>query len=119
MARKTVTTLLDDLDGSPGEETVRFGLDGDAYEIDLSGDNAATLREVLAPWVSAGRRISRSGSRTTAPAQKLAAPTWPGTETVRPHLARDVRAWAIATGHTVPPRGRIPQSLINEYAAAH
>lgn len=33
--------LVDDLDGEPAAETVRFGIDGATYEIDLSTDNAA------------------------------------------------------------------------------
>lgn len=53
MAQRTITTLVDDLDGSELErgsgETVRFGVDGRTYEIDLSDDNAAALREVLQP----------------------------------------------------------------------
>jgi hypothetical protein len=60
MAQRTVTTLVDDLDGTDLEggsgETVRFGVDGRAYEIDLSDDNAAALREALQPYTEAGRR---------------------------------------------------------------
>ena len=50
MAKETITRLIDDLDG--GEDgTVKFGLDGVQYEIDLSKDNAAKLREALQPYV--------------------------------------------------------------------
>jgi hypothetical protein len=52
MARKIVHQLVDDLDGTvlePGEgETVLFSLDGAAYEIDLTDDNAAALRAAFA-----------------------------------------------------------------------
>jgi hypothetical protein len=51
MAKRTVTTLVDDLDGSEiphGEgETVKFSLGNDEYEIDLSKDNSTKLRETL------------------------------------------------------------------------
>jgi len=40
MAQKVTVELEDDLDGSPADETVRFGLDGTEYEIDLSEKNA-------------------------------------------------------------------------------
>lgn len=69
MAQRTITTLVDDLDGTdlePGSgQTIRFGLDGRAYEIDLSDDNAQTLHEALGPYVMAARRIvsTRSGRR--------------------------------------------------------
>jgi hypothetical protein len=43
MARRTVVMLTDDLDGSEATETVRFGLDGRDYEVDLSKKNAKSL----------------------------------------------------------------------------
>ena len=36
MAQKTTVALEDDLDGGPADETVRFGIGGSEYEIDLS-----------------------------------------------------------------------------------
>ena len=50
MAQKTIVSLIDDLDGTEADETVRFGLDSVQYEIDLSEKNATTLREALAPF---------------------------------------------------------------------
>jgi hypothetical protein len=44
MARRIVRELVDDLDGTPAAETVRFGLDGVLYDIDLSIAHAARLR---------------------------------------------------------------------------
>jgi hypothetical protein len=39
-----IQTLLSDLDGSAAEGTVRFGLDGTEYEIDLNAGHAKELR---------------------------------------------------------------------------
>ena len=54
MARRIVHQLVDDLDGTVLEvgegETVHFSLDGVAYEIDLTEDNAAAFRAALAPY---------------------------------------------------------------------
>ena len=61
MATRRVVTRVDDLDGSPDAHTVRFGLDGDAYEIDLADPHAQPFRELLAPHVSEGRRLTSSG----------------------------------------------------------
>jgi hypothetical protein len=44
MAQKMTVELQDDLDARPADETVRFGVDGAAYEVDLSSDNAAAFR---------------------------------------------------------------------------
>ncbi len=48
MAQRVQVVLEDDLDGGKADETVTFGLDGTAYEIDLSKKNAAKLRDALA-----------------------------------------------------------------------
>ena len=50
MAQKVRIILEDDLDGGPADETVRFGLDGGQYEIDLSNANAARLRDAIRPF---------------------------------------------------------------------
>jgi hypothetical protein len=56
MAQKIQTLLIDDLDGGQAEGTVRFGLDGAEYEIDLSAKHAEALRKAVEPYVSAARR---------------------------------------------------------------
>ena len=49
MAQRIHVTLIDDLDNtSEADETVRFGLDGKEYSIDLSKKNAKALRDALA-----------------------------------------------------------------------
>lgn len=48
MARKSIVSLIDDISGETAEETVRSGLDGAHYEIDLSETNAIKLWESLA-----------------------------------------------------------------------
>ena len=40
---------------------MRFGLDGWAHEIDLTDAHAQQFREHLAPYISAGRRLAKSG----------------------------------------------------------
>jgi hypothetical protein len=59
------TLLIDDIDGSAAEGTVRFGLDGTEYQIDLNAGHAQQLREAPAAYTRAGRRVS-GGSRRPA-----------------------------------------------------
>lgn len=89
----------------PGFEdagTITFSVDGRAYEIDLSADNAQSLREAFSPYVSAGRTVkagvrgSTSRSRSGSSSRDLAA----------------VRAWASDNGDTVSPRGHVPAQVI-------
>jgi hypothetical protein len=58
MAQKVQVVLVDDLDNGPADETVTFSLDGVSYEIDLSHDNAAKLRDVLATYVGHARPVA-------------------------------------------------------------
>jgi hypothetical protein len=51
-----MTQFKDDLDGTEAVETVPFSIDGMAFEIDLSEDNAARFRGVMAEFVLAARR---------------------------------------------------------------
>ncbi|AEW95709.1 MULTISPECIES: histone-like nucleoid-structuring protein Lsr2 [Streptomycetaceae] len=104
MAQRVVVTLSDDIDGGEATETIAFGLDGKAYEIDLSAANADKLRNALTPYLKAGRRRSRSGKayQRTSVAPDPAA----------------VRAWARSNGMDVPPRGRIPKKVYEAFEAA-
>lgn len=105
MARRVEIVLDDDLDGSRADETVIFGLDGKEYEIDLSVDNAAQLRDALAPFVDNARR--RSGKRRRSRRSEAA-----GTS------ASAVRSWARENGVPVNERGRIPADVLDQYNAA-
>lgn len=106
MARTVAVVMTDDLDGSPAAQTVMFGFDGVTYEIDLSERNRARLQQDLAPYVAAGRRVSRSrgrADRQPVPRADRAA----------------VRAWAKDHGLQVSERGRISAEVIGQYEAAH
>lgn len=117
MARRIVHQLVDDLDGTELEvgsgETVLFSLDGIAYEIDLTDDNAQALRDALAPYVSAGRRVSggRSGSSGSDSGRKR--------RRTGQHDYGPVREWAKSNGYTVSERGRVPAAVLEAYEAAH
>jgi hypothetical protein len=56
MATKITVALEDDLDGGPADETVRFGIGGTEYEIDLSATNAVAFRRQSAPFIEHARR---------------------------------------------------------------
>jgi len=112
MAQRTVTILVDDIDGSEATQTVTFGLDRTTYAIDLNDVHAEDLREVLAPFVSVARKLSGPGSRgrstTSARGQRSNAEIDP----------KAVRAWARANGVAVSSRGRIKADVLDQYRAA-
>ena len=112
MAQRVQIILEDDLDGGDASETVTFGLDGVTYEIDLNEDNAAALRDALAPWVGHARRAG--GRRTTRKASaSTGSSSQGGTETTK------IREWARANGYEVSDRGRISAEIQEAYAKAH
>jgi nucleoid-associated protein Lsr2 len=104
MAPKVTIALEDDLDGGPADETVRFGLGGTAYEIDLNKKNARAFRKRLAPFVEHARKAGRGQRR-------------PRTASSR-QRSGDIRAWAKDQGIAVSDRGRIPASVVAQYQAA-
>lgn len=111
MAKQIVHKLIDDIDGGDAEETVRFGMDGVAYEIDLSEKNASDLRNVLAPYVKAGSKVGRGGVAVAGRGGR-------GTATVTSRRENKIiRAWAEKNGKDVADRGRIPQKIVDEYYA--
>ena len=107
MATKTITRIEDDIDGSDASETVRFGLNGADYEIDLSDTNAAALRDAIGQWASHARRIG--GRRQTSS---------PKTESSGAVDNKAVRAWAHANKIELNSRGRIPAEIIEQYRKA-
>ncbi|WP_427136709.1 histone-like nucleoid-structuring protein Lsr2 [Pseudarthrobacter sp. S9] len=107
MARRIHVQLIDDLSGEDAQETIRFSIDGVDFEIDLSADNAADLRDTLKGYAAKGRRLrgpsGTSGGRTPARVRE---------ETQK------VRNWAAENGYNPSPRGRISESIMQAYAAA-
>jgi hypothetical protein len=105
--QKLQVQLEDDLTGGPADETVRFGLDGREYQIDLSAKHAATFRKQVAAFVERARvvasRRSRSRARSAASRER----------------SRLIRAWAEQQGFEVAEHGRLPDQVIREYERAH
>jgi hypothetical protein len=117
MTRRVTIEIFDDTDGSPAEQTVPFGLDGVAYEIDLSTTNAKHLREALAPYVSAARRTG--GRRIKVAVGQATGGTTARTEAATEYAAtHDIRTWARQNGHEVSDRGRIPAAVVDAYHAS-
>ena len=94
MAHRVTVELEDDLDGGPADETLRFGLGGSDYEIDLNKNNASTFRRQIAPYIQHARKAGRGQRRRP----------------VRPASSRqrsgDIRSWAKERGIPVSELGR-------------
>lgn len=105
MARRTVVTYVDDLDGKELKEavTVSFSVDDKDYEFDTSPAHAQQFRRDLDKYISASRSArprplsaSRRGRAASGDVQA-------------------VRAWARENGYEVSDRGRIAASIVEAY----
>jgi hypothetical protein len=112
MARKVLVRLVDDLDGLPSEgvATVTFSLDGVTYSIDLNQANASKLRDGLADYITAARRIGGRMKRGSAAGGRSAGSANDGPA---------IREWAREQGHELAERGRIPSHIVDAYHAAN
>ncbi|MFI5585239.1 Lsr2 family protein [Amycolatopsis sp. NPDC051758] len=113
MAQRVHVEMVDDLDGSDASQTVPFSLDGVQYEIDLSEDNASALRDELARYVGAARRIGGRKVRL-ATGQSLSGSSSSSTDRER---NRQIREWAQANGYEVAERGRLSSEIIAGFEA--
>ena len=112
MAQRVNVVLVDDIDGNDATETVNFALDGVDYEIDLSDEHAAELREAVSLYVGHARRTGgrrKGGRRASAPAGSDPAGA----------TAAEIRSWARENGWDVPERGRVSSEVREAYAAAN
>ncbi len=114
MAQKVM--LIDDLDGSEGAETIKYSVDGQDYEIDLSEKNAERFRSVLKEFVDVSREVEQAPVLTLTPARTTRRQGSGGSG--RDDIAQ-IRAWAESQGMDVSARGRIKKEIIDAYDAAH
>lgn len=104
MAQKTIVRLIDDFDGGQADQTVRFGLHGVSYVIDLSDARAKELEGALAPFVEKARKdVPKRRARGLSSRERSA----------------EIRRWAKNNNIEVNERGRIPESVVEQYEAAH
>jgi hypothetical protein len=106
VAQQMQVVFVDDIDGSEATGTVRFGIGGAEYEIDLSQAHADELAAAVGPYIAVARKVTAAGrpARAARPAR---------------HDQSEVRTWAREQGLKVAGRGRIPADILAQYEAAH
>jgi hypothetical protein len=105
MAQRIEVQYTDDIDGTPADTTVKFGVDGTSYEIDLSAAHAEEFRDSLRPFIETARKASGAGRQAGRAARAA----------VNPAV---VREWARRQGIRVSARGRLPDELVDMFRAA-
>ena len=50
---KKIVEVVDDFDGTPADQTVRFAFNGASYEIDMSREHFEEFAEAIQPYIKA------------------------------------------------------------------
>ncbi len=123
MAQNVQVLLTCDLDEDDVEavETVRFGNDGNTYEIEMCQQHLDEYHNWMEEYVAVARRVGAAPApRTRVRAKSASAPkarrssAESGGEDVG-----EMRQWARDNGFEVSARGRIPATVREAFQAAH
>jgi hypothetical protein len=120
MAKEIITRLIDDITNQAVEdgegESIQFGVNGVAYEIDLNDKNAAKFHETMKFYIDHSSRVEVHSSAPAHAPQRRAA-----SKSVKsdPQQLAAMRTWLREQGHAVSDRGRIAQSLQDIYNTAN
>src|SRR5512135_1616350 len=109
MTRQAYTRLIDDLDGSDAADTVRFGYEGNEYEVDLCGEHLDSFEDFLAPYIEHGRRVPVLHRRRRGRGEM---------QRTKRNLSA-IRRWAREQGYQVSDRGRIAGEILARYDETH
>jgi nucleoid-associated protein Lsr2 len=113
--KQTVIKTCDLHPDREGAETIEFSLDGTGYEIDLSEEPARMLRDVLQPYIDAGRRKpTKLPTATDKPARGEVTAT---AKAKRDKLAT-IREWARSRpefANLVTDRGRVRAEIVQAW----
>lgn len=95
----------------PDDEPTPFNYDRVEYEADLCEKHKADYVKVMAPFVAVARPIRTRSGTAVRKAMKGKGD--------RPFTTADVRKWLQDQGKEVAPSGRLPESVMKEFAKTH
>ncbi|HEX3492092.1 MAG TPA: Lsr2 family protein [Streptosporangiaceae bacterium] len=107
MAQRTQIVMTDDIDGTEADTTIKFGVGGTDYEIDLNGKHAEQFQKAVQKYIAAGRKAGGTRRRAVRTVRANGGPS-----------PSEVREWARSQGIEVKDRGRVPDELVVKFKAA-
>lgn len=138
MGKIVTVEYVDDLEGVPVDaesvDTVDFSYRGQDYSLVLTAKNGAQFDKDINRYIKAAKkaadRDARAARKATQPSPRRqppkskAAPRKPATRrasAAKPaaQQSSEIRIWAVANGHTVSQRGRLPKPVIEAFNATH
>lgn len=112
MAKETKIIIRDDLDGTEGASSYKFGWGSDQYEIDLSDKNAKELQDFLSKYIDKAAKV-------TARLPRQASTSSARSSSSNKEELQKIRQWAKDNGFEISERGRVAQSIQDAYHAAN
>lgn len=101
--------VCDVCDSPATGDSLRFGWGSSFYETDLCDAHSQEMAEVVERVLQNARRLGAGTTTPSTPAPVVRPPRFD---------TKDVRAWAKTQGIEVNPKGRVPESLIQQYIDA-
>lgn len=114
MAKQVIEKILCDMhESEDAVGTITYAVDGNVYEIDVCAKSKAAFDKAVAPYVERSRKVQRSArpARSSGTVRRSRAT---GEIALGPD-PQVVRAWAAERGMDVPPKGRLPKTLVDAY----
>lgn len=132
-------TLVDDIDGSEGAETVAFTLLGGQFQLDLTPQHSEQLDSLLKAFHPFGEALQKLAADngtmlgitrdldagapevSSRPVEGVPVASAPKPASTRPGLpapSEKIRAWARANGWEVSAKGKIPKAVVEAFIAA-
>lgn len=93
MAKQTIISITDDLDGSPDATTVEFGYGGGMFTIDLAGKNLQQFHEFMERHAAAGELVRRGNGHAAWGNGHRPTRQQPGSLRSRRKDSAEVRDW--------------------------
>jgi hypothetical protein len=121
VAQNVQVLLTCDLDEDDVEavETVRFGNDGNTYEIEMCQQHLDEYHNWMEEYIAAARRVGGTGGGRARAASPKAAKARRSPAGKSHEDVGQIRQWARENGFEVSARGRIPATVREAFEVAH
>lgn len=100
--------VCDVCDAPASNDALRFAWGSSFYETDLCAKHASDFVDMMETVIKSARKMG-AGPKSSPSITSTPGPRTPRFDT------KDVRAWAKTKGIEVNPKGRVPESLIQQY----
>jgi nucleoid-associated protein Lsr2 len=111
MAVKTIR--VDNFDGETAANPVEFGYKGRKFVIDVGPENEQAFDDAMKVWIDAAEEVGKNAKKVSRSNGVSMS------DKERKQYLADVRDWCKKKKIALNTRGRIPNEILDQYAAEH